>query len=58
MTCRKCKGRGFYQTEISDGGRDVKLCDHEPDEKYNRMYETMKRIKEYEPYLEEEITHE
>lgn len=54
MTCRKCKGRGFYISEIIDGSRYIEFCDHEPEEKYKRMHETVKRIKGYKPNIEEE----
>lgn len=47
--CR-CKGRGFFlDSEVIDGFRSIIICDHEPDEKYKRMYETVKRIQENEP---------
>jgi hypothetical protein len=50
----KCKGRGFYlESEVVDGRRHIALCDHEPDKKYKRMYETVKRIQDYEPIEEE-----
>ena len=54
----KCKGRGFYlDSEVVDGTRLIIVCDHEPEEKYKRMYETVKRIKDYEPEEEGENCH-
>lgn len=50
MSCHKCNGRGFYlEKEVRDGARHLIFCECEPDDKYKRMYETVKRIKDYEP---------
>lgn len=55
MTCRKCKGRGFYQVkDIESNNKQIQLCDHEPDGKYKRMFETLIRVNEYNPKSKEE----
>lgn len=58
MSCKKCNGRGFYlEKEVINGARHIALCNHEPEEKYRRKYETVKRIKEYEPNEEDDYGH-
>lgn len=53
--CHCKNGRGFYQTKVDPEThqRYIKFCDHEPEPKYKRMCETIKRIQSYEPTKEE-----